>query len=176
MKDVIEYRDLPKVFLGCELRYFNGMGKSSAIKQFVISGTKYLLLELPYGAPVTKTVLQDIIDISERQGLVPILAHIERYSKVSGFKKLLKLISEGVAIAHINAGALVSKESARISEKLLKGGYISYLASDTHSPNSRPPQIDKALSVITERLGKSAANRLVIKSNRLLEEIEGANE
>ena len=91
-------------------------------------------------------------------------------------KKLLKLISEGVAIAHINAGALVSKESVRISEKLLKGGYISYLASDTHSPNSRPPQIDKALSVITERLGKSAANRLVIKSNRLLEEIEGDNE
>lgn len=176
LKDAIEYRDLPKVFLGCELRYFNGMGKSSAIKQFVISGTKYLLLELPYGAPVTKTVLQDIIDISERQGLVPILAHIERYSKVSGFKKLLKLISEGVAIAHINAGALVSKESVRISEKLLKGGYISYLASDTHSPNSRPPQIDKALSVITEHLGKSAANRLVIKSNRLLEEIEGANE
>lgn len=171
----IKHLDLPTVFLGCELRYFSGIGKSSAIKQFVVGGTDYLLLELPYGAPVTKTVLQDIIDIGERQGLVPILAHIERYSKVSGFKKLLKLVADGTAIAHINAGAVVTKETARLCEKLIKGGYVSYLASDTHSPNSRPPQIDKALRVITERLGKSAANRLVIKSNRLLEEIEAAN-
>ncbi len=172
----IKYRDLPTVFLGCELRYFSGIGKSNAIKQFVISGTNYLLLELPYGAPITKIVLQDIMDISERQGLMPILAHIERYNKISGYKKLLKLIADGYALAHINAGAVVTKETTRLCEKLIKGGYVSYLASDTHSPNSRPPQIDKALSVITERLGKSAANRLIIKSNRLLEEIEAANE
>lgn len=172
----IKYRDLPKVFLGCELRYFSGIGKSGAIKQFVISGTNYLLLELPYGAPVTKTVLQDIIDISERQGLVPILAHIERYSKVSGFKKLLKLISDGYALAHINAGAVVSKESVKLCEKLIKGGYVSFLASDTHSPEHRPPQIKEALDIIANKLGRSAANRFIIKSNRLLEEIEAANE
>lgn len=59
---------------------------------------------------------------------------------------------------------------------MIKGGYVSYLASDTHSPEHRPPQIDKALTVVAERLGESAANRLVIKSNRLLEELENANE
>ncbi len=171
----ISIRNLPKVFLGCELRYFSGMGKSRAIKQFAISGTNYLLLELPYGAPVTKTVLQDIIDISELQGLIPILAHIERYARVSGFKKLLKLVSGGYALAHINSGAVISKETSRLCEKLIKGGYVSYLASDTHSPEHRPPLIDKALEKITEKLGKSASNRLIIKSNRLLEEIEGAN-
>jgi len=176
LKNEIVHKDLPRIFLGCELRYFSGMGKSHAIKQFVISGTNYLLLELPYGAPVTKTVLQDIIDISERQGLVPILAHIERYAKVSGFKKLLKLISDGYAIAHINAGAVVTKETARLCEKLIKKGYVSYMASDTHSPEHRPPQIKQALDVITDRLGRSAANRLIIKSNRLSEEIEGADE
>ncbi len=176
LKNEMAYKDLPSVFLGCELRYFSGMGKSSAIKQFVIQGTNYLLLELPYGAPITKTVLQDIIDITERQGLVPILAHIERYSKVQGFKKLLKLISDGYALAHINAGAVVSKEEAKICEKLTKGGYVSYLASDTHSINHRPPQIKQALDAITNRLGKSVANRFIIKSNRLLEEIEVANE
>lgn len=169
-------KELPNVYLGCELRYFNGMGKSAAIKQFVISGTNYLLLELPYGVPITKLVLQDIIDISERQGLTPILAHIERYAKVKGYKKLLKLITDGYAIAHINAGGVISKESARVCEKLIKGGYVSYLASDTHSVHNRPPQIKQALDVVADRLGKSATNRLIIKSNNLLEEIEAANE
>ena len=168
-------KELPNVHLGCELRYFSGMGKSSAIKQFVTKGTNYLLLELDYGAEVTKTVLQDIIDIKEQQGLIPILAHIERYSKVKGFKKLLKLISDGYAIAHINAGAVITKETTRLCEKLIKGGYASFLASDTHSVHNRPPLIKDALDVIADRLGRSAANRLIIKSNALLEEIEAAN-
>ncbi|MBQ8741499.1 MAG: hypothetical protein IJY79_08140 [Clostridia bacterium] len=175
LKGEVLHRALPRVFLGCELRYFSGIGKSRAIKQFVIQGTNYLLLELPYGEPITQSVLQDIIDIGERQGLIPILAHIERYSRVKGYKKLLKLISDGYAKAHINAGAVVSKEDAKLCEKLIKGGYVSYLASDTHSPDHRPPFIKQALETIAERLGKSATNRFIIKANRLLEEIEVAN-
>lgn len=174
LQNEIAALDLPNVYLGCELRYFNGIGKSHAIKQFAISKTNYLLLELPYGAPITKTVLQDIIDINEKQGLIPILAHIERYSRVPGFKKLLKLIADRVAIAHINAGAVVTKETTRLCEKLIKAGYVSFLASDAHSIEHRPPQIKQALEIINDRLGKSAVNRLIIKSNRLLEEIEAA--
>lgn len=168
--------DLPRVFIGCELRYFNGMGKSRAVKQFVIKGTNRLLIELPYGMPITKATIKDITDTSEVLGLFPILAHIERYSKVPGFKNLLKLISDGYAQAHINASAVVSKEEAKICEKLIKGGYVSYLASDTHSPKHRPPQIKQALEKIEERLGKSAANRLRINSNKLLEQLEAAYE
>ncbi len=168
--------DLPRIFLGCELHYFNGMGKSEAIKQFAISGTNYLLLELPYGVKITKTILQDIVDISERQNLIPILAHIERYSKASGYKKILKLIADGYAVAHINAGAVITKESLRICEKLIKNGYVKYIASDTHSLKHRPPQIKEALDTITKQLGRSASNKLIIKSCQLLEELEAANE
>ena len=53
---------------------------------------------------------------------------------------------------------------------------MSYLASDTHSVHNRPPQIKQAFDVVADRLGKSATNRLIIKSNNLLEEIEAANE
>ncbi len=172
----IKGADLPKIYLGCELHYFSGIGKSKSLEQFVIKGTNYILLELPYTKVVTKTILQDIIDISEIQGLKPIIAHIERYRKAKGFKKLLKLVSDGYALAHINAGAVLAKEDSRFCQKLIKKGYISYLASDTHSIKNRPPMIKQALNVITERMGKSFANRLIIKSNRLLEEIEGINE
>ena len=176
IKNATRNNDLPTVFLGCELRYFSGIGKSKAIKQFAIQNTNYILLELPYGVPITKTVINDIIDIKEVLGLVPIMAHIERYSKVPGFKKLLKLISDGTVCAHINAGAVVSKEGARLCEKLIKKGYVSYLASDAHSLENRPPYIKQALDSISSRLGRSAATRLIIKSNRLIEEIEGTYE
>ena len=176
LKHEILGKDLPNIYLGCELRYFKGIGKSEAIKQFVIKGTNYLILELPYGMPITKFVLQDIIDISERQGLTPILAHIERYSKVKGYKNLLKLVSDGNALAHINAGGLLSKEEAKCCQKLIKGGYVSYLASDAHSVVGRPPQIKAALDFISEKMDKSVANRFKYKSNQLLEELKRANE
>lgn len=164
---------LPKILLGCELHYFSGIGKSRSLRQFAIKGTNYLLLELPYGTPITQTVLQDIIDIREHCGLTPILAHIERYAKQRGYKKLLRLIASGTALGQINADAVISKEYVRLCERLIKGGYVSFLASDCHSSEHRPPLIGQALEAITERLGKSAASRLIIKSNRLLEEIEG---
>ena len=176
LKKEVEIKNLPNIYLGCELRYFNGMGNSSAIKQFVIKGTNYLLLELPYGETITKTILQDIININERFGIIPILAHIERYSKAKGYKELLRVISDGYALAHINGDGLLSKETSRCCAKLIKGGYVSFLASDTHSINRRPPKIKDALEFIENKFGKSTANRLIIKSNSLLQEIEVGNE
>lgn len=167
--------DLPKIFLGCELRYFDGIGKLTSIRQFAIKNTDYLLLELPYSMPITDKVLEDITAICENTGLTIILAHVERYAKVKGYKKLLKFIESGTVLAHINAGGVLSKDEGKVCKKLLKGGYVSFLASDTHSPNHRPPKIKQALQKIDETLGKSAANRLIIKSNRLLEEIEEKN-
>lgn len=165
-------RNLPEIFWGCELRYFNGISKSRSIKQFTAGGTNFLLLELPYGEPITKSVLQDITDISEQMGIMPILAHIERYYKLPGYKKLLNLISNGYARGQINAAAVIGKDEGRYCKKLIKGGYVSFLASDAHSPHRRPPLIKKALDCISENLGRSAANRLIINSNKLLEEIE----
>lgn len=172
LKSEICESDLPEIFLGCELRYFDGIGKLTSIRQFAIKNTDYLLLELPYSMPITDKVLEDITAICDNTGLIVILAHVERYAKVKGYKKLLKFIESGTVLAHINAGGVLSKDEGKICKKLLKGGYISFLASDTHSPNHRPPEIKKALEKISETLGKSVANRLIIKSNRLLDEIE----
>lgn len=176
LKAAAEGKNLPKIHLGCELHYFNGIGKSSSVKQFCLNNTKYVLLELSYGEPITKNVLQDIIDISEQQGLIPILAHIERYSRVKGYKKLLKLIESGYGLAHVNADGIISKEESKCCEKLIKGGYISFVASDTHSPHRRPPKFSDAFNHIELRLGKSAVNRLLIKANRFSEELFGTDE
>ena len=167
--------DLPQVYLGCELHYFGGISKSKSITQFAIRGTKYILLELQYDTPITKTILQDITDIYENTGLIPILAHIERYTKLRGYKKLLKLISDGTVLAQSNAESLLLRDYCKPTEKLIKGGYVSFLASDAHSLHRRPPYIDKALKAIEEKLGRSVATRLIIKSNKLLEEIEEQN-
>ena len=118
--------DYPTIHLGCELYYFKGMGKSDSLGNFRLANVPYLLLELPYNTPINDSMIRDIEAIYDNSGLMPILAHIERYSSVQGFKKALGLIENGGALAHINAGAVLSKEKikeafARFGRRTWKG-------------------------------------------------------
>lgn len=172
----VKGKDLPQIYLGCEVHYFRGIGKSESIKKLTIQNTDYLLLELPYNTAIDDAIIRDIILLREDLGIIPILAHIERYAGARGYKKLLALIKNGVCLAHINAHPVTVKEQFRVCEKLLKGGFVSFIASDAHSPDWRPPLTQDALKIITEKMGRLTAGTLTRNSIKLLEEIEGKNE
>lgn len=144
--------DLPKIYTGCEVYYFKGIGKSQGIKSLTLCGSRYILLELP-NMTIDSTVLKDITDLSEVLGLIPIIAHIERYSDEKGFKDLLKLISKGVIYAQINAPSLLGAPYKHTVIKLIKNGMISFIASDTHSVKLRPPMLKEALDVVGKKFG-----------------------
>lgn len=158
--------DLPAVHIGCEVYYFPGISKSAGIKQLTLGGSKFLLLELCYGQAITDKVVHEIVDVYNNFGIVPIIAHIERYSKEKGFKKLLELIRNRVCIAQINAASLMDKQPyKRISLKLIKQGYISFIASDAHSVKYRPPLMDKAFETIKNSLGEDYVDAFAKNSN-----------
>lgn len=172
----VKDKDLPQIYLGCEVHYFSGISKSEAIKKLTIQNTDYLLLELPYNTAIDDGIIRDIVNLREELGVIPILAHIERYIGERGYKKLLALIKNGVCMAHINAHPITIKEQYRICEKLIKGGYVSFIASDAHAPEWRPPLTGDALKIIAEKMGRLTAGNLTRNSIRLLDEIEGENE
>ena len=86
-------------------------------KVLTLNDTNVVLIEFNY---FTEIDILDCVCNFVALGYRPIIAHIERYAKVKGYKKLLKLIADGYAIAHVNAGGVISKESARVCEKLEK--------------------------------------------------------
>ncbi len=170
----IDGKDLPRIHFGCELHYFMGMGKSYTIKDFTLEKSKYLLLELPYNYDITDYVLKDITELSRRLDLIPILAHIERYSHLRGYKKLLKLIESGDALSHINASGVLSRDEGRLCKKLIKRGLVTFVATDSHSPDSRPPLLREAFKKIENELGKEYVDVLIQNAQKLMLEIEGS--
>lgn len=152
--------DLPNVYFGSEVYYFAGIGKSRAISLLCLNNTKFLLLELAT-TDIDKYVLEDITNLRNNLEIIPIIAHIERYSKEKGFKKLLKLIDSGVCLAQLNAGSLFLPAFKKVSYKLIKKGYISFIATDTHSLKYRPPMFSQAISAIETNLGKNYKVRLL---------------
>lgn len=143
----------PNIYTGCEVFYFKGIGKSRGIRSLTLCGSRYILLELPHTS-IDSTILKDISDISEVLGLIPIIAHIERYAEQKGFKDLLKLLATGVGYAQINAAAVLSPAYKRTVKKLMKRGYISFIATDTHSPVHRPPLMREALDEVAATFGE----------------------
>lgn len=163
--------DLPNIYTGCEVFYFKGIGKCQGIKSLTLCGSRYILLELP-NTTIDGTILKDITDLSEVLGLIPILAHIERYSDEKGFKNLLKLVSKGLAYAQINASSLLYSPHKRTVMKLIKRGLISFIATDTHSIKSRPPLIREALDVVSNKFGEEYSEMFIKNTDYLYNRIK----
>jgi len=161
-------QNLPEVILGCELLYFRNMGKSDVLHSLTLGNSNHLLIEFADGK-ITDSVLEDLKNIYDLSGITPVIAHIERYMFFKGFKKLLKFVSNGEnhCLAQVNAESVVNKASSIKVLKMIKKGYISFVASDTHSLERRPTLMEPAFEIITKRLGEEKAKELIKNSERL---------
>lgn len=172
LSEAMKGKDLPKVHLGSEVFYFNGIGKSQSIKNLCIENSEYLLLELP-NYTITSYILNNIKELKENLRVTPIIAHIERYYYERGFKNLLKLVKDGTILTQINASSLLDSPHKKIVHKLIKKGYITFIATDAHSLVNRPPQLDKALHEIAIHFGGKQKNIFINNTEKLFNQLTG---
>lgn len=156
-------RELPHIYLGCEMLYFQGIGQSKSLPVLCINGSRYLLLELTDNC-ISEALFQDLQDIKTNCNIIPIIAHIERYHKAKNYKKLLKFISEEKILAQINASSVLIPAFKRTIKKLLKENLVQFIATDTHSLDERPPMLVPALKVISELFGTEYSQKLIKNS------------
>ena len=58
-------KDLPCVYLGCEVLYFRYLGTSEAVTDFCLNGSHYLLLELTDDC-ITDSLFEDLISLKNK--------------------------------------------------------------------------------------------------------------
>ncbi len=160
---------LPKIVLGCELFYFNGVSKSEFIKEFTLGSSNYLLLE-PNPYILSKKFMDEILYLKNELDIIPIIAHIERYHTCSGYKAFLKFIKDNKILTQVNASSFFDKSYNRALKKLFNNGLVTFVATDTHSKN-RPPMLEDALLEIEKRFSKSEKDQLLLNLQALYTEI-----
>ncbi len=166
LKNYIAENQVPVSLLqGFEVRYFDGISRIDSLNKLCINGSKVVLLELE-PLPFTDKVIDEILDLNYF-GYTVILAHIERYVKISGFKAIKRLIAEGNAVAQCNASAFVSGSFQRPALRLMKEGIVSLIASDMHSLELRPPNLHKAYDFIEKKFGTTVKNRLLRNADEI---------
>ena len=122
------------IFLGNEIFINNEI--YDLIKEgqiHTLNNTRYILVELPFHNEIVN--LEDIIYELKIKGLIPIIAHPERYSYFqNNYKEVDRLKEEGFLFQANYASILgyYGKESQKLLKYMLKKQYIDYLGTDIH--------------------------------------------
>ena len=155
--------DLPKVFLGCELLYFNGIGQSTSLRKLCLNKSNFLLLELT-DRIIDDRLFENLTFLTKNTGIIPIIAHIERYCRAKNYKRLINYVIENNIPIQLNAASFFIPIFKRPLKKLLSSEAIIVLGTDTHSCDLRPPRLKAALEFIEKKYGKDCKEKLIRNS------------
>lgn len=141
---------------GSEVRIDADLPERHEAAQLVtLNQNSYLLLELWLMGdwpPYLRTAIYDC----QRAGLMPILAHAERYPAVQRSPMIVAdLVAAGVLI-QINAGSLLHPAGSKtrdVAETLLRSHLVHVIASDAHHATLRAPRLQGALDYARSVVG-----------------------
>lgn len=159
---------VPELYMGAEVAYFRGMSESDILPQLCIAGTNYLLVEMPMGSWHSH-IYEELLQIHRRQGLVPILAHVDRYLPLFQPYRIMDALEELPAVIQVNADFFLRRTTARTALRLLREGRIHILGSDCHNLDSRPPNLEKAARVIQKHLGSDVLEKIYVNGLKIIQ-------
>ncbi len=161
----------PRIALGAEFQFYPQIHQLDCIEDFCISGTKYILLEMPF-EPWTEHTFQMLEYLYTERNIIPVIAHLERYLQFQRDFRFLQKLQKTHALVQINGSFVIDKSTRRKALKLLKKGVVSFVASDSHNITSRPPCLAEAIGIVKERSDGRAVAKLEFWEEKLLENIK----
>lgn len=143
---------MPEAVLGAEVHYFGGISRTEAIQDLVIEGTKCVLIEMPQST-WTEEMYRELADISDKQGLQPVIAHIDRYISPYRRNEHLRKLEQLPMLMQANSSFFLRPKTSRMALRMLENNQIHLLGSDCHNLTSRPPNLGEAAELIRTKLG-----------------------
>ena len=156
-----KYPDL-KLYLGnevyCEPDVSQKVYEGRAL---TINDTYYCLLEFRTGTPVNY-ILNGVSEMI-RYGFTPIVAHVERYEAFRNNFDLIYDVIEMGAYIQINADSVMGINGHKVKsycKKILKENLVSFVASDTHNVDKRPPCLSDCYKKVSKKFGTEYADKI----------------
>lgn len=128
---------LPRIYLGAEVQYFEGICAVDDICCLRIEGTNFLLLEMPF-CRWTDRMINDVLELNDRPDIRIVLAHIERYLE-NQTPEVWKKLQAGGVLMQSNVSFFADWKTRLRAMRMLSKGEISFLGSDCHNMKYRKP-------------------------------------
>jgi len=169
LRSRVEKEGLPiRLFLGSEIMFgfeLEGIG-TLTVTTFNGNG-RYFLIEVPM------MMFPDAFETSMFRlrvaGLVPILAHPDRYPRLLQTPERIHRLAEQEILMQLDANTLTGPRQTpafRVARSLIERGMAHFVASDAHGLDSRPFALSRAKRVVEELAGPETAHRLFVENPR----------
>ncbi len=167
LKNALEgIENIPKICVGSETEYYDGIGECEDIDKLCIMGTRLILVEMPFSL-WTDAVYRNLGRLQER-GYVPVIAHIERYISYQNEIKCLERLEEMGVQIQCNCTFFTNRFSRKKALYFITMRRINFIGTDAHDIKHRAPKMDKALKIIGKKHGYEAVEDLIDYSESAL--------
>ena len=157
----------PSMVLGAEVAWMPDISQWPELESLCYQNTKILLVELPM-APWSGDVFTQLYGIENRRGIVPVIAHVDRYFRNQSKRNLYKLFSSGYPL-QVSAEAVLHFATRRRALEVLKY-FEGILISDCHNLTARPPKLGPAMAMVEKKMGKRMVNEIAAITADMLQE------
>lgn len=161
--------DLPRLHVGAEVHYFPGIGDADILSELAIDNGRYVLIEMPM-TQWTERMYRDLENIHRHFGLMPIVAHVDRYLGPLQTFGIPEALAELPVVVQANTSFFQRLSTRRMALRMLERGQIHLLGSDCHDLKNRPVNISQAVGLIEKKLGPEALDRIVRCQRQILPE------
>lgn len=152
-EEMQKHTGLPKLSVGAEVFYFPGISDSEAMASLTVDRKRCILIEMPQ-PPWSDAVYREIQGLYTKRGLIPIIAHIDRYIGAFRTYGIPDRLAEYPVLVQANAEFFLGRTTSSLAMRLLKRNRIHLLGSDCHRIASRSPNLGQALERIGKKLGE----------------------
>ena len=158
---------LPQILLGAEVYFFSGISDCEQLRELTIDQNGCILVEMPL-SPWTDRMYRELQDIHSKQGLIPIIAHVDRYIRPFRTYGSPDRLAELPVLVQANAGFFQDRFTRPMAMRMLRNGQIHLLGSDCHNLTSRAPNLDQTIRLIGKKLGQEAIRWIRSNEDQIL--------
>lgn len=165
-QEMRKHDGLPKLSIGAEVYFFHGISESELINRLTIDKKSCILIEMTE-APWRESVYAELEGISKKQGLIPIIAHIDRYISRFRTHSIPERLAELPVLVQANASFFLRPWTAPLAMRMLRNDQIQLIGSDCHNLSDRKPNLGAARAAIEKKLGIEVLQRLELYETEL---------
>lgn len=148
-------------FLGAEIYIPFRLPKIDYLK-YQMGNSKTLLVE--FSTYHETSIIDHVYNLKSR-GFEIIIAHVERYNYLN--IQDIKELKEIGAYLQVNASSIIKKNRSKNynkAKKLIKNGFVDFIATDSHNLTSRPPNLLEAYQELRKITSQNQADSLTFNN------------
>ena len=166
-EEMAKYPGLPELSIGAEVYFFPGISNSDILQELTIDKKRCIIVEMPMSA-WTDRMFRELEGIYTKQGLTPIVAHVDRYIAPFHTHRIPQRLQELPVLVQANADFFLHRSTKRMALRMLREEQIHLLGSDCHDLTGRKPNLGDAVEVISRSLGADILEHIQLHQKEVL--------